>query len=68
MHASNADEFEPNGRKIGYHNFPWHAKAKNGMTPFTDLLESLDGEYLRDFGIYHETRNMFTKEGTVISY
>lgn len=59
-------DFAENNKQIGYRNFPWHAATKNGTQPFVDLLNSLDDEYLKGFGIYHETRNAFTKEGQVI--
>lgn len=57
------DELAQEGKSIGYHNFPWHAATKQGTEPFVELLDSIDQDYLRSFGIYHETRNQFTKEG-----
>lgn len=55
-------DFEAKGSEIIYRNFDWHKETKHGTEPFVELLESLD-EDLRKFGLYHEVRNQFTKEG-----
>lgn len=51
------DELAAEGKTIGYNNYNWHARTKQDTSSFTDLLDSLDDDYLRTFGIYHETRN-----------
>jgi len=55
------DELEAENKQIGYHNFNWHKETKHGTESFTNLLESIDTDFLRSFGIYHEKRNQFTK-------
>lgn len=61
------DELAAEGKSIGYSNYNWHARTKQDTSSFSALLNSLDEDYLRKFGIYHETRSQFSKEGVVKS-
>ena len=62
------DNLQAENKQIGYHNYNWHAETKQSTQSFTNLLNSLDNDYLRSFGIYQETRNPLTKEGVVQRY
>lgn len=57
-------DFTAKGSEIVYRNFGWHKETKHGTEPFSELLQSLDEDFIK-FGIYHEVRNQFTKEGQV---
>ena len=50
---------------MGYTNFDWHELTKKGTEPFTQFLRSIEGEYLREFGLYAEERSKLSKEGVV---
>ena len=61
------EDYARDQRYIGYHNLDFHHLCKDNQDAIDDLLDSIEDEYLNEFGVYHEIRHPITKEGRVLS-